>query len=294
MISGLEFNNYDYTCNGDSAMQGSLKQKRVVSFLVIVLFFSLTSFVHAQGGTAELGVFDAYQVAPGGVVQVPVSIRNVQGLYGLDFTLEFDPALVQVVDNDPSTPGIQAALGNFLDRGLLLFNSADNEKGNFHFAMAQYNPSEAKSGEGIVLMISFRGMAAGESPITVTKVQLASRDGIEIPSKGVDSTLTIRMNAPTQAATFPVVESTGLLRLGTFTPTPTATPRLIETIILQITPLEETQEAGGTSPTEALSGFEDGTKTSGSFLAENWWIVLIFLVVIIVVGVYLFMSKKKQ
>ena len=66
--------------------------------LVLGLMLTIVHPVLAQDTPAEVGVFDPIEVAPGEVVQVPISIRNVLDLYGVDLTIEFDPALVQVED----------------------------------------------------------------------------------------------------------------------------------------------------------------------------------------------------
>jgi len=262
-----------------------LKQQMFIGIITIIFIISAPSLAHAQGGKAALGVFEDFQVAPGSVVEVPVSIRDVQNLYGLDLTLKFDPELLQVVDADSSTPGIQAAQGEFLDPGLLLFNIVDNKEGTLHFAMSQFNPSEPKSGEGIILVIQFRGVAAGESPLTVTNLQLASRDGIEIPSEGVNSKMTITATAPTQAATYPVAKSTGLV-LVTFTPT------LFPTVQVATATINAPQKVLDDNPAAAATAVTTGTNGSGYFLVDNWWIVIILLAAVIAAGIYFFVWKR--
>lgn len=263
-------------------------------FLSGCLLFSLVTIVHAQEGTAELGVFETVQVAPGSVVQLPVSVRNVQDLYGVDFTLDFDPTKVQVEDADPLTPGIQAALGEFLDPGLLLFNIADNEKGTLRFTMSQYNPSEPKSGSGILLVISFVGKAEGESVLNITNITLSTRDGVEIPSQGVNSTLLVSPGASTQVATYPVAEVTGMIIINTYTPTPlptkgptaTPTPTVIKAIA-QESPTDTIVPESNAKTMENSSG-------TGYFLVNNWWIVLILLVVVIGAGFYMFKNRNSR
>ena len=263
-----------------------LKHRLIVGIVVILFIISAPSLAQAQGGKAALGVFENFQVAPGSVVEVPVSIRNVQDLYGLDLTMKFNPELLQVVDVDNSTLGIQASIGQFLDPGLLLFNIADNKEGTIHFAMSQFNPSEPKSGEGIVLVIQFRGVAAGESPLTLTNLQLASREGIEIPSEGVNSILTIHATAPTQAATYPVAKSTSLIKVDPSTATPSPTvPVATATLIVA----QKGQEG---SPAVAATGVTAGTNGSGYFLVDNWWIVIILLAAVLGAGLYFFVLKR--
>ena len=258
--------------------------------LLLVLGFMLT-IVHpvlAQDTPAEVGVFDPIEVAPGEVVQVPISIRNIRDLYGVDVMLEFDPAVVQVIDADAANPGVQAALGDFLDPGLLLFNTADNTAGTYHFVMAQYNPSEPKSGQGVVVIVTFKGLKEGTSPLTIPALKLASREGIEIASEGVDGTLSVVAGAPTQAVTFAAVLTTGLVELSTFTPTPTTPP---PTSTPQPT-LEPTQPPPAQTETNGGSVEKDEDTNTTYWLVNNWWVILILLGLVISAGVYLFGIRK--
>ncbi len=261
----------------------------IALFFVFCILFSWSSIAYAQNETAELGVFENFQVSPGSSIQVPVSIRKVSNLYGVDFTLNFDPTIVKIVDDDPVTPGIQASLGGFLDPGLLLFNIADNENGTYRFTMSQYNPSEAKSGEGILVVINFTGIAVGESQISISSVELADRRGVAIPGNAVNATLSVSADAPTQAATIPVVVSTNLIAIATFTPTPTPTI----TPIPSKTPTalnKETEE----KTVEGTSGNNPKASGSGYFLVDHWWIVLILMVIVIAFCVYFYIIKKKK
>lgn len=264
----------------------------VLMVFALTLILTSTGFVYAQDSTPEVGVFESIEVAPGETVQVPISIRNVKDLYGVDITLKFDPALVQVEDADPSASGIQAALGEFLDPGLLLFNTADNDAGTYHFVMAQYNPSEPKSGEGILLVITFKGINEGVTDLTVSALTLASSEGVEIPSSGMNSSLTVRAGAPVQAATIPVVQSTALVVLKTFTPVPTDTPVPTVAPTSVIEPTGELLETGNTVKTPQAGS--KGEDVPGFWLVNNWWIVLILLFVVIAAGLYLFVFKNKS
>jgi hypothetical protein len=117
---------------------------------------------------------------------------DVEGLYGFDVQLSFDPAVVEVVDADPDKAGVQVSLGRMLDSGMAVRDSADNEAGTIHYAMTQINPSEAKSGTGNLIVIRLRGKAAGTTNLAFTSVDLARRDATAIdtaPQPGAVSVL---------------------------------------------------------------------------------------------------------
>lgn len=174
----------------------------------------------------------AVTLAPGATADVAVEVVAVEGLYGFDIRLSFDPAVVEVVDADPAKPGVQVSLGRMLDPGMAVRESADNATGVVHYAMTQLNPSEAKSGAGNLIVVKLRGKAAGSSDLTITSVDLARRDATAIPTTLQHGVATVAASAaalpvntpiPTQAP--PTIVPTGLPPAATATPgsQPTAT-----------------------------------------------------------------------
>jgi len=265
-------------------------------FLTLSLSLSIISSVSAQDQTAETGFFSAYEVAPGEVIQVPVMVRNVEDLYGLDIQIEFDPEVLQVADADPSSTGIQVALGDFLDPGLLLFNTADNETGLIRFVMTQYNPSEPKSGEGVVLLINFIGLNEGSSSLGISKVQLVSSQATPISSIGVESVVDVKVGARPQSSTYVPVEPTGLIIL--YTPTPSATTKPAPTATQLITPIPATpQQDKNETPPLSPNNLEEGTNktsTANYWLLDNWWILIPLFVAVAVAGAYYFKKRSQN
>jgi len=196
-------------------------------FFLVFLLCGMFVPIHvaaAQDETpAEVGIFEDVEVSPNARFELPVSIRGVAELYAVDLTLRFDPEILQVVDADPDQAGVQLGLGPFLDAGLVLFNTADNETGTIRFAMTQVNPSEPKSGEGILLVIYAQSLAEGDSPVTVESVELSNRAGEAIAGTGVSSTVSVSGAAEAKESTpIPVQDPTEIIQVPT--PQPTATP----------------------------------------------------------------------
>lgn len=259
----------------------------------LLIAMILPMAVRAQESPAQVGIFDSVQVAPGEVVQVPIYIKDVQDLYGFDVIINFEPKVVQVEDADTAVPNIQVSLGDFLDAGLLLFNIADNEKGSIRFTMSQYNPSEPKSGDGILFVVRFKGVAEGESQLKTSFVQLATRDGIEITAKGVDSQITVISGVPVQEATLPPVSSTGIIIVATETPTPTATSMPTNTATKPVQ--TATPVASSTSLDEIIGNIDVNNETkkdSSLWIRNNWWLLLIIAGVILIPGGYVLIKKK--
>jgi hypothetical protein len=130
-------------------------------------------------------------------ISVPVDIRieNVNGLYGADVRLTFDPALLAVQDADPGKTGIQVGLGPLLTSGtyFVVINTADNVSGTARLALTQLNPTLPVTGSGVLARIAFKPAGPyGASSIHLTQVQLANRNGSAIPATTQDGTLNIR------------------------------------------------------------------------------------------------------
>lgn len=172
-------------------------EQKISSVITFVLLAALCAAapVLAQEG-AQVGVFADLEIPLETRVEVPVEVRGVVDLYALDLTIRFDPEILQVEDADPNQAGVQPGLATFLDAGMTLFNSVDNETGTVRFVMSQINPSEPKSGDGILLVLYFVGKQAGTSELTVEKIEFSTRFGEAIAVSGVDAEIVVSAGAP--------------------------------------------------------------------------------------------------
>jgi hypothetical protein len=172
----------------------------------------------AQPETKATVAVGSTAVGVGLTSAVTVDVRNVADLYGADVRLQFDPAVVEVVDADPRADGVQIQTGTFLDPGLVVRNVADNVKGTVWYALTQLNPSAPKSGQGRLFTVVFRGRKPGaRSEIVVQSVTLPTRLGERIPVNAVNGA--IRVVSPDQAPATPspmtVIQATLVLPTGT-------------------------------------------------------------------------------
>ena len=244
--------------------------------------------------SAQVGVFQAYEIQPGARVEIPIEIRNVQDLYAVDLEIHFDPRILTFEDADPQMDGIQPALGTFLDAGMVLYNTVDPEAGIIRFVMTQVNPSEPKSGSGVLIVLYAVGAAEGESTLEVVRADLSTREGIAIPSELVENSVKVAANAAeVQATPIPVQNPTSIIVIPTLAPTatPTVTPvptstKPAPTQTAVITAIVEAIASPTVAPTTA-------EQASGFSLAQNWWILLIIAAAIVGVVIYLNTGKKE-
>jgi hypothetical protein len=278
-----------------------LRTKYIFALLIGVLLVALSAkIVFAQGGTgAQGGIFGDYEVQPGKMVEVPVEVRNVADLYAVDVEIQFDPTIVQVQDANPDAEGVQPALGMFLDAGLTLFNTVDNEAGVVRFVMTQVNPSEAKSGSGIVLVLYLQGVSDGTSDLTLTTFELSTRAGEAIPMEAIDGTITVTGDASESDSTaIPVQDQEMMVPIPTAIPTPTLTEGAEEALPpVQSTPDEQVDQAGKAASSEAqaetkATAVENASEDPGFLLLDYWWVVLIVVVIVIGFGIYLWVTRK--
>jgi len=273
----------------------------IIGMVVFGLAFTGLGMVHGQAGsTARIGVFAPLTIAPDAAVEVPIQVENVTDLYAIDIELSFDPQIATASDADPGSPGVQMGLGSFLDPGLLLYNEVDNARGIAHFVMTQVNPSDPKSGSGILLVLYLKGLSEGTTNLTVTNLQIADRFGVEIPSSRADSTLTVKGSAPpVQATAVPVVNPTEMIRIPTLAPTVTPLPTVVRATTVPSTAAEQvvpTAEATGQKQyipaIEAGQAQNPGSESAKTlWLLKNWWIVLAAALVVAGLGIYLYRTR---
>jgi len=138
----------------------------------------------AQGTRVTLSPASA-QVAVGETVTVDVRVEDVTSLWGARVYLTFDPAILEVVDADSDTEGVQIARGDFIDpregRSWALVNQADNTAGTVEYASLLLNnarnPTPPASGSGVLARITFRGLAGGNSAVAFSSQDVELYDG---------------------------------------------------------------------------------------------------------------------
>ena len=279
-----------------------LKLKGVFIVMLLLGIFCMAFEPVSAQGTAEVGFFEDLEIQPDAAFEVPVSVRDVEALYAIDIEIQFDPAVLQVEDASPNQEGVQVGLGTFLDAGLILYNQADNEEGLIRFAMTQLNPSEPKSGEGIVLVLYFVAQGEGETALEVSFAEASTRLGEAIAIEGVDGLVMVSSGAAeNQATDIPVQDVAQVTVIPTMapSPTPTITPTFAPTPTPEISEGQEGQVPGEsteeTTMEETAVGepSENDPAETGASILDYWWVVLIVLAAAGGAAAYLVLSKKK-
>ena len=93
-----------------------------------------------------------------------------QGAYGVDINrLRFNPSILQVVDADAGTAGVQITAGSLMS--MVIINSVDNSAGSIQFSQVPWDQANSRpttySGSGTLATITFRAISAGTSNVTL-------------------------------------------------------------------------------------------------------------------------------
>ena len=132
---------------------------RLALILLAALLFLSAGKTSAQTPTHVMVDPPLSSVQQGKSFTVRVMIENVSNLWAYDLKLSFPPSLLQVN---------AMRNGGFLDAGMLLGPTLDNEAGTAQLVNTQMSGSLPKSGSGTLVELDFTARAAlGEGALTI-------------------------------------------------------------------------------------------------------------------------------
>jgi len=188
----------------------------LMSLVVLLSALFSASAAPALAQTAVVSVSPAASsVAVGQEVQVNVNVTDVTNLFGAEFHITFPANLLEVVDANVSTAGVQVSLGTFLSPDFVAQNVADNTAGTIDVGISQMAPHGAVSGSGTLATITFKGKANGTANVNFTSVLLADAGGMQITASAANGTVNVTGGTATTTVT---------VTATTTTPTTTTTP----------------------------------------------------------------------
>jgi hypothetical protein len=145
-----------------------------------------------------------------------------EAVTGVDTYITFNPAVVQVVDQNTTTSGVQVAIGTLFP--LTSSNLTNNTSGQIQFSVME-NPGVSVTASGRIATITFTTVASGSSNINFTHTLNATTD-TNVTGSGVNagtdrltivqnSTVTVDGNLPTVSVTAPLASAsvTGTINL---------------------------------------------------------------------------------
>lgn len=193
--------------------------KRTLMFVLFVAILIVSASTALAQNSAQVYLKPVSNT--GNSVTIEVMADNVTDLYGVEFSLRFDPAAVSVADANPNQPGVQVEAGRLLppDQGFVVINQADTDQGIIAFAMTLLNPAPAVSGSGSLARITFDLKQSASSTVEIQEVKLVSVGLQTIPVETTNLTLG---SSAVESAGFPWwivalgIIVVGLVGLGAF------------------------------------------------------------------------------
>jgi hypothetical protein len=164
----------------------------------------------------------------GDTTTVDIYITDVTDLAYVEMYVLFDPDLLEVVDADSGTSGVQIEIGSFLGAGVIVdHNEVDQDIGEIHFS--QEVASDGVSGDGVLATITFEGIAPGPSDITIDEMDLYldDGDGDPIDVSVENGSITVAgdvTSSPTPEVTSTLTSTLAATATSKVTSTPTRTP----------------------------------------------------------------------
>ena len=140
----------------------------------------------AQGASPRLG-FDPGNVnlKPGDTTTIAITVQNAQDLFSVPLLLQYNPAVISVED---------VRQGDFLSGGtqpVAIVQRVDKERGQAIVSATRMPNTPGVSGSGTLFGVVVRGVAAGNSQLSV--LQVNARDSQQRPVPFVTSEATIRV-----------------------------------------------------------------------------------------------------
>jgi hypothetical protein len=131
------------------------------------------------------------QIRTGDTTTVDLMLGNVQGLYGIEIHLQFDPQTIQVIDAIPGTDGVQIKPGALPMPDYVLQNEANNAVGTIDYAATQLPPTKPGQGSGVIAQITFRGIEPSTSFLQFERFLLADTAGGTLDAQTVEGRIVV-------------------------------------------------------------------------------------------------------
>ncbi len=172
------------------------------SLIAIVLFLCVVPSL-SYAATLTLSPSSS-SVSVGNTFTVNILLNaSGQATYGVDINrLRFNPALLQVVDADSNTSGVQITMGSLMS--VTTLNSVDNVGGSIQLSQLA-DPGNIYNGSGTFATITFRAISAGTANVTF---DFTSGSGTDTNVAGLGSDLLSSITNGTYTLTAVPVDTT--------------------------------------------------------------------------------------
>ena len=164
---------------------------KILILVLLVLSFSLlfnaVPNIKSQTSDTIIQVIPAQSTPKiGETITVNITISNVQNLYAIDLTLQWNSAVLQILEN-------QSLIGDETN-GVLhsptvtVTDSASQETGKYTLIATSQNPANSFNGSGTIATLTFNVTSIGHSALTLQS-ELADHPLPEQTSESINHTI---------------------------------------------------------------------------------------------------------
>ena len=144
---------------------GDGEDDSVVSVLVHTGLFSNNPTLSITPTDSTIRVSDIYTIN--------LHIDDIKNFYANELIIRYDPEIIEVLDADPFSPGVQILHGDFFTPDTVIRNSVDNISGTIRYVTSLQDNKPGISGTGTLAQIVVRGLVSGTSPLTFEQIILS-------------------------------------------------------------------------------------------------------------------------
>ena len=190
----------------------------VLLFVASLLGVLVVPMVKAQTSTTTVTVTPQSSTpVVGQTFTINIQLSNVQNLYALDVTLDYNSVVLQLVNSkvDLGTSSIPGGVlygspvtddENNIASGAVYYNTSLSTASEYHLFATSVNPAGAFSGSGTIATLTFKVTNAGDSNLTLAST-LANYapDGTSEPIAHTDVSGTVDATLSSSASSDPLV-----------------------------------------------------------------------------------------
>jgi hypothetical protein len=178
--------------------------KRII-LLVLVCIIASLCFVYTASAQSTLVTAEASATQPhvGDTLTINVKIQNVQNLYGVDVTFNWNPTVLKFISVTPQL-GVESHSNGVLHESSSYpvqvdDNTASQEDGQYHLLATSTGASTpAFSGSGTIVTLTFNVTSTGQAGLALSDVELSIQNS--------DGSMNL-VNPQTQADTVNAVQT---------------------------------------------------------------------------------------
>jgi hypothetical protein len=188
-------------------MRFNRKKTSIIALLFVasLLIVFPVQMVKAQTTTVTVSPQNSTPVV-GQTITINIQLNNVQNLYGVDVTLDWNPAYLSLQTNQSFVGTSNGVLNTPV---LVVQDTASQAIGEYHLVATSYSPATGFSGSGTIGTLTFTVTSTGQSSLTVssTLASYAPNGGTSEVIPGTDVSGTVDATSSSSSSASPTPSS---------------------------------------------------------------------------------------